>query len=47
MLQGTAHIAIMDNIDTKDGLSDFLPVQDWFNEARQEYLKKSAGGIPK
>ena len=26
------YIAIMDNIDTKDGLSDFLPVQDWFNE---------------
>ena len=22
------YIAIMDNIDTKDGLSDFLPVQD-------------------
>ena len=24
------YIAIMDNIDTKDGLSDFLPVQDCF-----------------
>ena len=36
---GVRYIAIMDNIDTKDGLSDFLPVQD--------YLKKSAGGIPK
>lgn len=29
---GIRYIAIMDNIDTKDGLSDFLPVQDWFNE---------------
>lgn len=28
---GIRYIAIMDNIDTKDGLSDFLPVQDWFN----------------
>ena len=25
---GIRYIAIMDNIDTKDGLSDFLPVQD-------------------
>ena len=28
---GVRYIAIMDNIDTKEGLSDFLPVQDWFN----------------
>lgn len=29
---GVRYIAIMDNIDTAEGLSDFLPVQDWFNE---------------
>lgn len=29
---GVRYIAILDNIDTSKGLSDFLPVQDWFNE---------------
>lgn len=29
---GVRYIAIMDNIDSAKGLSDFLPVQDWFNE---------------
>lgn len=29
---GVRYIAILDNIDTAQGLSDFLPVQDRFNE---------------
>jgi len=29
---GVRYIAIMDNIDTAKGLSEFLPIQDWFNE---------------
>lgn len=37
---GIRYIAIMDNIDTKDGLSDFLPVQDWFNEMHAKNTSK-------
>ena len=33
---GVRYIAILDNIDTAQGLSDFLPVQDWFNEMQTE-----------
>ena len=29
---GIRYIAIMDNIDTAKGLSDIVPMQDWFNE---------------
>ncbi len=29
---GVRYIAIMDNIDTAKGLSDIVPMQDWFNE---------------
>ena len=29
---GIRYIAIMDNIDTKNGISDLVPMQDWFNE---------------
>lgn len=31
---GIRYIAIMDNIDTKNGISDLVPMQDWFNEWR-------------
>lgn len=37
---GVRYIAIMDNIDTKEGLSDFLPVQDWFNEMHAKNTSK-------
>lgn len=40
---GVRYIAIMDNIDTKDGLSDFLPVQDWFNEMHAKNTSKKCG----
>ncbi len=49
------YIAIMDNIDTQNGLSDFLPVQDWFNEmhakntskkVRAVFLNKGMSGKP-
>lgn len=29
---GVRYIAIMDNIDTINGISDVVPMQDWFNE---------------
>ena len=39
------YIAIMDNIDTADGLSDFLPVQDWFNEMHAKNTSKKVKAI--
>lgn len=45
----------MDNIDTNNGLSDFLPIQDWFNEmhakntsqkVRTVFKNKGNSGIP-
>ena len=29
---GIRYIAVMDNIDTENGISDLVPMQDWFNE---------------
>ena len=52
---GVRYIAIMDNIDTDNGLSDYLPVQDWFNEmhakntshkVRATLQSKGASGLP-
>ena len=52
---GVRYIAILDNIDTAQGLSDFLPVQDWFNEmhakntsqkVREIFRHKGESGIP-
>lgn len=52
---GVRYIAILDNIDTAKGLSDFLPVQDWFNEmhakntsqkVREVFQYKGSSGIP-
>ena len=49
------YIAIMDNIDTDEGLNDFLPIQDWFNEmhakntsqkVRAVLRNKGNSGIP-
>ncbi len=49
------YIAIMDNIDTDNGLNDFLPIQDWFNEmhakntsqkVRAVFKNKGNSGIP-
>ena len=49
------YIAIMDNIDTDNGLNDFLPIQDWFNEmhakntsqkVRAVLRNKGNSGIP-
>lgn len=38
---GIRYIAIMDNIDTANGLSDLVPMQDLFNEwARQKHKSK-------
>lgn len=39
------YIAIMDNIDTKEGLSDFLPVQDWFNEMHAKNTSKKVRAV--
>lgn len=52
---GMRYIAIMDNIDSAKGLSDFLPVQDWFNEmhakntsqkVRAVFRSKGESGVP-
>ena len=52
---GVRYITILDNIDTAQGLSDFLPVQDWFNEmhakntsqkVREVFRHKGESGIP-
>lgn len=42
---GVRYIAIMDNIDTKDGLSDFLPVQDWFIEMHAKNTSKKVRAV--
>ena len=42
---GVRYIAIMDNIDTKEGLSDFLPVQDWFNEMHAKNTSKKVRAV--
>lgn len=42
---GIRYIAIMDNIDTKDGLSDFLPVQDRFNEMHAKNTSKKVRAV--
>lgn len=35
----------MDNIDIKDGLSDFLPVQDWFDEMYAKNISKKVWAV--
>lgn len=42
---GVRYIAIMDNIDTAEGLSDFLPVQDWFNEMHAKNTSKKVRAV--
>lgn len=42
---GVRYIAIMDNIDTENGLSDFLPVQDWFNEMHAKNTSKKVRAV--
>lgn len=32
------YIAIMDSIDTNEGLNDFLPIQDWLNEIYEDNI---------
>lgn len=52
---GIRYIAIMDNIDTKDGISDLVPMQDLFNEwhakntsdkVRKVFQSKGKSGKP-
>ena len=52
---GIRYIAIMDNIDTKNGISDIVPMQDWFNEwhakntsdkVRRVFKSKGESGKP-
>lgn len=52
---GIRYIAIMDNIDTKNGISDLIPMQDWFNEwhakntsdkVRKVFKSKGESGKP-
>ncbi len=52
---GIRYIAIMDNIDTKNGISDLVPMQDWFNEwhakntsdkVRKVFQNKGKAGKP-
>ena len=52
---GIRYIAIMDNIDTKNGISDFVPMQDLFNEwhakntsdkVRRVFQSKGKSGKP-
>lgn len=52
---GIRYIAIMDNIDTKNGISDLVPMQDWFNEwhakntsdkVRKVFKSKGESGKP-
>ena len=42
---GVRYVAIMDNIDTAEGLSDFLPVQDWFNEMHAKNTSKKVRAV--
>ncbi|NLX75746.1 MAG: recombinase family protein, partial [Synergistaceae bacterium] len=39
------YIAVMDSIDTSEGLSDFLPVQDWFNEMHAKNTSKKVRAV--
>ena len=52
---GIRYIAIMDNIDTKNGISDLVPMQDLFNEwhakntsdkVRRVFQSKGKSGKP-
>lgn len=52
---GIRYIAIMDNIETKNGISDLVPMQDWFNEwhakntsdkVRKVFKSKGESGKP-
>ena len=52
---GIRYIAVMDNIDTKNGISDFVPMQDLFNEwhakntsdkVRRVFKSKGESGKP-
>lgn len=52
---GVRYIAIMDNIDTAKGVSDIVPMQDWFNEwhakntsqkVRNVFRNKGMSGLP-
>ena len=52
---GIRYIAIMDNIDTKNGISDLVHMQDWFNEwhakntsdkVRKVFQSKGKSGKP-
>ena len=52
---GIRYIAIMDNIDTKNGISDLVPMQDWLNEwhakntsdkVRKVFKSKGESGKP-
>lgn len=52
---GVRYIAIIDNIDTKNGISDLVPMQDLFNEwhakntsqkARNVFKNKGNSGVP-
>ena len=52
---GVRYIAIMDNIDTKNGISDLVPMQDLFNEwhakntsqkVRNVFRNKGMAGLP-
>ena len=52
---GVRYIAIMDNIDTKNGISDLVPMQDLFNEwhakntsqkVRNVFRSKGMAGLP-
>lgn len=52
---GIRYIAIMDNIDTKNVISDLVPMQDWFNEwhakntsdkVRKVFKSKGESGKP-
>ena len=41
------YIAIMDNIDTDEGLNDFLPIQDWFNEMHAKNTSQKVRAVMK
>ena len=52
---GIRYIAVMDNIDTENGISDLVPMQDWFNEwhakntsdkVRKVFQNKGKAGKP-
>ena len=52
---GVRYIAVMDNIDTANGISDLVPMQDWFNEwhakntsqkVRNVFKNKGMSGVP-